>query len=99
MKNFEKLNAAAINLRSKIENLDAKDRYLAEAIEILRPILDVCLSSKYSLLPPRLPNQHFFYGMHDDCLPAWHLVDQADFLNAIGEFDEELKRLSAQTSK
>jgi hypothetical protein len=90
------LRRAALNLRRELDTLEVTDKLLAEAVEILQPILEIYFSGQLERLPLALPHHHFFFGMYEDCLPAWHLNDATGFLNAIGEFDGALKAFSAR---
>jgi hypothetical protein len=90
------LRHAALNLQRELDTLEVTDNLLKEAVEILQPILKIYFSGQLEKLPLALPHHNFFFGMHEDCLPAWHLNDATGFLNAIGEFDGALKAFSAR---
>ncbi|MBT2323171.1 hypothetical protein J7E62_12535 [Variovorax paradoxus] len=90
------LRIAALNLQRELDTLEVTNNLLREAVEILQPILKVYFSGQVEKLPTALPHHNFFFGMYEDCLPAWHLNDATGFFNAIGEFDDALKAFSAR---
>jgi hypothetical protein len=82
----EKLLAAAGQLSVIVDRFDQSKPLLREAYMILRPILDEVLAGKLKV-PGQLPHRAFFFGMYEDSLPA-HYLNDANLMNALGDFDE-----------
>jgi hypothetical protein len=91
------LNQAALKLQVELDALKITDAVLAEANQILRPLIDLVLKGHWDQLPSELPRrQTFFFCMYDHCLAGWHLVDAPGLLNAVGEFGDALKVFSSE---
>jgi hypothetical protein len=91
------LNQAALKLQVELDAMKITDAVLAEANQILRPLIDLVLKGHLDQLPSELPRrQAFFFCMYDHCLAGWHLVDAPSLLNAIGEFGDALKVFSSE---
>lgn len=90
----QQLIMAARTLSEVIDRLDQSKPLLREAYSLLRPILDGALSGRLPV-PGQLPNRTFFFGMHEDSLPAYYLSDTV-FMNALGDFDEAWKKADAE---
>jgi hypothetical protein len=87
-KSSEELRRAALTLAEVLERRDVSDPLLAEASEILRPLLEA--AQNQGPVPGRLPRENFFFGMHDWELGSQYLGD-SELMNAIGAFDAALR--------
>jgi hypothetical protein len=90
MSQYDELMESAKSLLNILNNMKLSDPLMDEAYHILHPIIEQVILKKGSL-PARLPNRDFFFGMHEDSLPA-HYLDHVTLMNAIGEFDKALKK-------